>query len=244
MKQDFIFIDKTVFFPKHGILAVGDLHLGYEHILRSSGINLPETQTKSIIENLNQIFSEINKKDHKLKKIIFLGDIKHYFRFEYQEKYLFNKFLEFLKKHLKDKDIILIKGNHDKIEYSGKKMKDYYIKNRIAFLHGHKNFPQLEKKKDSVDFFVTGHLHPSITISDKSNIKREKFKCFLVGKYNKKRAIILPSFFDVKVGTDVNNYKEDYERDFSIIPKKSILKFQIFVIGKNQTYDFGKVENL
>ena len=121
----FEFIDKAVFFPEQGILAIGDLHIGYEQSLRDSGILIPETQLKDIINNLEDIIKEIKSKSHKLKKIIFLGDIKHYFGYEWREKFYFNKILDFLREHVKDENIILIKGNHDKFDFTGKKMKDY-----------------------------------------------------------------------------------------------------------------------
>ncbi len=241
MEKDFIFIGKTVFFPEKGILAVGDLHLGYEHMLTRK-VNLPETQTEEMIKNLKKVFSEIKSRGYKLKKIVFLGDIKHYFSFDFQERKYFDEVLDFLKQFFKDSDIILIKGNHDKMDYSGKKMKNYYINGDICFVHGHMSFPEIYEKE--VHTYVMGHLHPSVIISDKSNVKREKFKCFLVGKFNGKRMILLPSFFDIIEGTSVNDYKEDYNNYFSIIPKKEILDSEVYVIGEDKTYNFGKVKDL
>jgi putative SbcD/Mre11-related phosphoesterase len=240
--NNYIFIDKTLFFPKQEILAVGDLHLGYEHMLKTSGIAIPEMQIKDIIENLKDIFSQIKNKGCKIRKIIFLGDIKHYFGFEFHEKGSFDDVYKFLREYFEEKDIILIKGNHDKAEYSGKRMKNYYIKDGIAFVHGHMDFLPLYNPE--VKTIVMGHLHPSVIISDKANVKREKFKCFLVGNIKDKELIVLPSFFEIIEGTSVNDYKEDYQNYFSIVPKASALNCKVFVIGKNETYDFGKVEDL
>jgi metallophosphoesterase superfamily enzyme len=33
----FLFISKTLFFPKEGILVIGDLHLGYNLMLENQG---------------------------------------------------------------------------------------------------------------------------------------------------------------------------------------------------------------
>ena len=238
----YIFLDKTVFFPPSGILAVGDLHLGYELMLRQSGVSLPESQVKETIESLKNIFSGVKEMGYALKKIVFLGDIKHYFGFEYKERKIFDEVLEFLRQHFKESNIILIKGNHDKMDYSGKKMKNYYIEGGICFLHGHMTFPQMHEEK--VMMIVMGHLHPSVIISDKSNIKREKFKCFLVGRMFGKEAIVLPSYFDIMEGTSINDYSEEYHKYFSIIPKEDVMNFRAMVIGENGVYDFGKVKDL
>ncbi|MDD5700109.1 MAG: metallophosphoesterase [Candidatus Nanoarchaeia archaeon] len=239
---DYIFTGKSIFFPKQKILAVGDLHLGYEHMMQQYGINLPETQIKEIVENLKEIFSQIKNKGYEIKKIVFLGDIKHFFGYEHQERKSFDDVLEFLKSYFDEKDIILIKGNHDAVQYSGKKMKDYYISDGIAFLHGHKNFLPVYDEK--IKTMVIGHLHPSVIISDKANIKREKFKCFLVGKMKGKKLLVLPSFFEIVEGMSVNDYEEVYHDFISIVPKSALMHSEMFVIGKDKTYDFGKVGDL
>ena len=241
-KEQYIFVDKALFLPEHEILAIGDLHLGYELMLRQSGLSLPDSQTKEIIEDLKKIFRKIKEKGFEIKKIIFLGDIKHYFGFEFGERRIFDEVLDFLRNHFEDKDIILIKGNHDKMDYSGKKMKNYLVKDDICFLHGHMAFPEIYDEK--INLLIMGHLHPSVVISDKANVKREKFKCFLVGNLKDKKIIVLPSFFEVIEGTSVNEYKDEYQNYFSIMPKDSVLNSRVFAIGKDEIYDFGKVKDL
>ncbi len=239
----FEFIGKTVFFPEFGILAIGDLHVGYEHMLRESGVLVPETQVNDVIGDLRKILEEIKNRNLKLKKIIFLGDIKHYFNYEWKEKFNFNKILDFLREHVKDSNIILIKGNHDKFDFSGKKMKNYYINNGIAFLHGHLSFPQIFE--DKIKMIVIGHLHPSINLSDKANVKREKYKCFLTGKFKGKEIIIVPSFFGMIEGSAVNDDRYYPEEGFSIIESKLLESFEAHVIDDNgKIYNFGKVKKL
>ena len=143
-------IKNSLFFRDLGILAIGDLHIGYERMLTKSGLALPETQTEAIIEDLKKIFEDIKSNKNRVKKIVFLGDIKHHFGFEWKERDYFMKIMEFLKKQkLKDSDIILIKGNHDKFDFSGKKMKNYWLKEGILFIHGHKEFDILKPKKNA-----------------------------------------------------------------------------------------------
>jgi len=241
--KPYIFIGKTIFFPEKGILAVGDLHLGFEFKLQQSGVLVPEMQIKEIKDELKIIFEEIKKMNFKLKKIVFIGDIKHSFSYEWKEKNYFKELLNFLREYVDDKNIILIKGNHDTIDYSfSDRLKDYFVKDEIIFTHGHEAFSEIFD--DKIKIVVMGHLHPSIILSDKQNIKREKYKCFLVGKFKKKEIIILPSFLATIEGTTINNIQDEYEDYFSIIPKKYLEKFNVHVIGEKEIYNFGKIKNL
>jgi len=237
------FMDKAVFFPEKGILAIGDLHVGYEQSLRDSGILLPENQIKDIIEDLGKIIRKIKEKKQRLRKIIFLGDIKHYFGYEWKERFYFNKIVNFLLEHIEEKNIILIKGNHDTFDFTGKKMKDYHLEGDIVFLHGHKSFKEIFDK--NIKIIVSGHLHSSVLLEDSQGIKREKYKCFLVGKLKGKTIIVLPSFFRMVEGTPINDQVYENNEDFSIIPSKSIQKFRAHVIGENgEVFDFGEVRNI
>jgi len=241
--KDYIFLNKCLFFPEKGILVVGDLHLGFEYQLQQSGVLIPEQQVKEVIEELKAIFNEIKEKKFKLKKIVFIGDIKHSFSYEWKEKNYFNEVINFLKDYVKDKDIILIKGNHDTIDYSfSDKLQDYYISGDIAFCHGHELFMEVLDKK--IKTIIMGHLHPSIIISDKQNIKREKYKCFLIGKFKQKEIIIMPSFLGTIEGTTINSLEYEYEDCFSIIPRKTLMTFEVYVVGEKEVYDFGKIKKL
>lgn len=240
--ENYLFFGKTLFFPEKGILVVGDLHLGFEYQIQQSGFLVPETQVKEIEEELRKIFEEIKKRKFKTKKIIFLGDIKHSFSYKWKEKNYFDEIISFLKNYINEKDIILIKGNHDTIDYSfGDKLKDYFISNDLAFCHGDKFFPEVFAKK--INTIVIGHLHPSIILSDEQGIKREKYKCFLVGKFKNKKIIILPSFLATVEGMTINSI-EEYEGYFSIIPKKNLINFEIFAIERDEVYDFGKIKDI
>ncbi|MEM3091361.1 MAG: metallophosphoesterase [Candidatus Pacearchaeota archaeon] len=234
------FIDKTIFFPHYGILVVGDLHIGYEQELIESGISLPERQILDTISDFKKIIKEIENKRWKLKKIVFIGDIKHFFGYEQKENTNFSKILDFLKTKVSEKNIVLIKGNHDLAGF-GLDLKNYYIYRNIAFVHGHKVYPEIFKK--NINFIILGHLHPSVMLEDKNGVKKEIYKCFLEGKYKGKILIVLPSFLDFTEGTLINEYGEYYLESFSIIPKRYIINFNVYVVGENEVYQFGKVKN-
>lgn len=241
MSSDYFFVNKAAFFPKPGILAVGDLHLGYERMMTKRGISLPEGQIEEMLGDLEEIFYGLKEKGYEPKKIVFLGDIKHFFGYERVEGRYFRELSEFLGGHFSGKDVILIRGNHDKFDPEGRKMEDYHVEGGIIFLHGHKEF--LKIHGEGIGTIVTGHLHPSVVISDKQNVKREKFKCFLVGESKGKETIVLPSFFDATEGSSVNDYDHDYNSR-SIIPQKEIMEFEVFVIGDERVYNFGKIRDL
>jgi hypothetical protein len=239
--EDYIFFNKTLFFPEKGILAIGDLHLGFEYQLQQSGVLIPEQQVKEIVEELKAIFHKIKSKKFSIKKIVFIGDIKHSFSYEWKEKNFFKEIINFLKNYVEDKDIILIKGNHDTIDYSfSDKLQDYYIEDKIAFTHGHTLFKEVFSEK--IETIVMGHLHPSVILSDSQDIKREKYKCFLIGKFKEKNIIILPSFLATIEGTTINSVDYEYEDSFSIIPKKNLMNFETYIVGEKEVYNFGKIK--
>ncbi len=243
--MEYKFFNKTVFFPEQEILVVGDLHIGYDEMMIQSGVLAPITQVKEIIEQLRDIFDRVKSKGFKIKKIVFLGDIKHGFGYEKSEKFDFIQVYNFLKENFEEESIIFIKGNHDTIDYSFKnKLKNYYITEdkKIAFIHGHKSFPEVYDKK--IKMIVMGHIHPSVVFRDKHTSKTEKYKCFLTGKFKGKEIVILPSFLHISIGKPVNNYEGDYKDYFSIIPKKELMKFRVHAVGKDKIYDFGNVNDL
>jgi len=237
--NDYTLVSKTIFFPKQGILAIGDLHLGYEKMLHNKGIILPFNQVEITKKEIYSIINCIEK--DKIKKIIFLGDIKHNFGFEKSEEFDLNELLEFLEKYVQRKNIILIRGNHDKISLSDYGYKDCYIEGNIAFIHGDKLYRKILEKE--IKIIVMSHIHPAVVISDGVKIKKEKFKCFLIGKFKGKKLVIIPSFFPLVHGSEINeNYKN--KPGFSIITKKQMLNFRTYVVGKNKVYEFGRYNDL
>ena len=243
MNKKYVFIGKSLFFPKEKIVVIGDLHLGYESALRSRGLEVPIRQFEEVIEELEQTLDNIKARYGKIEEIVFLGDIKHHFNYLATEKEEIKKLISFLrKKGLEENRIIFVRGNHEKNEKSGKYC-DFYIVKDIAFIHGHKEYLEIYDK--NINLIVMGHLHPTVTISDKMKIKNEKFKCFLVGKYKKKEIVVLPSFIAVTEGVSVSEFDQN-ERDFSIIPQKELLDFEVYVCSNlgEEALNFGKLKNI
>lgn len=237
-KSHFKLIGKTIFFPKSGILAIGDLHLGYTQMLRNQGIMIEIDQLEETKKELSLILKNI-KATSTLKKIILLGDIKHHFAFEKQEVFEIWNFLRFLEKYVNRENIILIKGNHDTYTLKDYKLQDFYIekKSGLAFTHGDKSYPELFQK--NIKTVVTSHIHPAVNLKDPHGIKREKFKCFLIGKYKRKDFIVVPSFFSITEGMEISEYKKG-EKYQQLIPRNKLKSFNTFIVGKFKIYDFGK----
>jgi len=236
-QQKYEFIGKCLYFPLEKILVIGDLHLGYDKKLEEQGLQFPLNQLEITINELKETFGYLRLSGKKIVKIIFLGDIKHYFRYKKEEKMEIYDLLRFLRKYFKDKDIIFIKGNHDKINI-GKKFKDFYVENDIIFLHGHKEFKEISDKK--IKLIVMSHDHPAVFLQEKDGVKKEKYKCFLKGKLKKKDIIMLPSFLPFVEGGDFR----EYHKEFSIIPKKKLNDFEVFVVSENlgeEALSFGKL---
>jgi uncharacterized protein len=240
-KNDFIFLSKTLFFPKQGILVIGDLHLGYDAMIKEQGVNLVFNQLEETKKELEIILQRI-KASYTLKKIILLGDIKHNFHFQQEEIFDLRNFLRFLEKYLPKENIILIKGNHDTFTLKDYTLHNFYIEDSLAFTHGEQSFQELFNNKN-IKTIIMSHIHPAVLIKDKINIKKEKYKCFLVGKYKRKQFIILPSFFSITEGSEISEYSKG-EKYQQIIPKNKLSSFETYVVGRNAVYCFGKYGKL
>ncbi len=174
-----------------------------------------------------------NKKFEKLNKIIILGDIKHEFgsilKEEWQE---IGNFLGYLKE--KCDEVVVIEGNHDKILFPvlkklGIEGRELYIWREFAFFHGNKKFKEIEEEE--IKYWVMGHWHPAIVLTD--GTKKEKYKCFLVGKFGGKEVIFVPSFFPLVEGSDA--------RDLGVggVWEFDLGKFDVLVVGEGYGFNRG-----
>jgi metallophosphoesterase superfamily enzyme len=115
---------------------------------------------------------------------------------------------------------------------------NFYTENEIAFAHGDIKIPELFNNKN-IRTIVISHIHPAVLIKDSAGIKKEKYKCFLIGNYKKKKIIILPSFFSMTEGSEMNE-QGIKEKSSQLIPKNKLKSFETYVIGEGKIYRFGK----
>lgn len=242
-QEKYNFIGKGLFFPKEKIVVIGDLHLGYERALRQRGLEFPIKQFNELIEELKKTLDHIKARYGKIEEIVLLGDIKHHFNYLESEKQEINKLVGFLKKYVDESKIIFIRGNHEKND-KNEKYSDYYIVKDIAFVHGHRDFLEIYDK--NINIIVMGHIHPTITLEDKMKIKKEKYKCFLVGRYKKKDWVIVPSFLAITEGVSLSEFIDEKGYDYSIVPNKELENFEAFVVADlgEESLDFGKLGDL
>ena len=192
---------------------------------------------KEMIEDFEKIFAKTGKVD----KVILLGDVKHSFgKILHQEWSDVLKLFEYLKQ--KCKRIVITKGNHDSIlapivkKIENVTLVNYCVWKNYGFLHGNKKYEEILNNKE-IESIIIGHVHPAIEISD--GTKREKYKCFLIGRVKQKEMIVVPSFFSLVEGSDPmgSNVSKIWGINFG--------KFRAKVVGANlEVLDFGKLNDL
>lgn len=229
-------IDLALYLEKEKTLIIGDLHLGYEEMLNKKGILVPRFQYEKIIEHLDFILTKCT-----VKRIIIAGDLKHEFGIiSDQEWREVLDFLDYLSGYTKN--IILIKGNHDTIIgpiASKKNIKiydNYYFeKGKTYITHGHKIPDDLNFSDSKI--VIIGHEHPAISLRDET--RTEKIKCFLKGKFQNKKLIVIPSFNFLTEGTDIIS-----EGVLSPFLKQELGDFEVYAVEKKEVLYFGMLKNL
>ena len=219
-------IDLALYIKKEKILIISDLHLGFEEALNKQGVLVPRFQFKEIIKRLELILKKVDP-----KLIIINGDLKHEFgRISRSEWKQVTDLIDFLK----DREILLIKGNHDNIlgpiaKKKNIKLIDRYDTKNITIIHGDKIPKKLNKT------IIIGHEHPAVSFPGR---KDQKYKCFLKGKFERKTLIVMPSFYLISQGTDIIKQKI-----LSPFLKKKLDNFEIYIV-EDKVYKFGKIKDI
>lgn len=235
MNSEFLLLNKSIFFKKQGILALSDLHLGYEKMLKDEGITFSINQLTECKKEIEEIINQIKKEKLELKKILLLGDIKQYFGFERTETNEIRDFLNFLEEFVDRDKIIIVKGNHERFSIDQKEFLEYYLEDGILFFHG--DSKTLNLYQPGIKTLVMGHLHPAAILEE--GVKKEKYKCYLIGNLKDKQIIILPSFLQLITGTEID--EEYHNSDRTVIPREDILKLDKYIIGENKKiYEFKR----
>jgi len=235
------FLDNSLLIDDR-ILVLSDFHTGYEEYLFGKYVPI-RAQYDETIKNLDEIFDLLSKEGVKIKEIVILGDLKHEFGeisdSEWRESL---ELLDYLLE--KSEKIVLIRGNHDNILGAIAKKREievvnYYKYKEICFLHGDKMHDECKDSK----ILVIGHLHPAVTLYD--SYKKEKFKCFLYGKWSLNEVIIVPSFVPMVFGYDLKDLN-NLEEGFSFIKNKELKNFEVIIYNKKEDkeYNFGKLGKL
>jgi hypothetical protein len=227
------FVGKSLLIDR-SVLVLSDLHLGYGGALENSGVMVPVDVYQEIFSELEEIFNNVKK----IETIVLLGDVKHVFgsilNREWNEVL---KLFDYLQ--TKCERVVIVRGNHDNILAPLAEKKNILIENvfiwkNYALFHGNKDFEEIHDKK--INTWIMGHLHPAVTLV--SGAKSEKYKCFLDGKYKKKRVIVLPSFFPFSEGSDPRE-------SGGLVWKVNFNNFIVRIVGEDlNVLEFGKLKNI
>lgn len=236
MAPGFQALDLTLYVPGDDCLILGDLQLGLEEQYNNQGVFIPRFNFREVKQHLRKIFTTKNHISH----IVLNGDIKHGFgNASNQEWREVIELLELLSEH--SDRITIVKGNHDiaiepiarfakvKLEKKG-----VHLEHTNAFVcHGHE-IPDSNEYEKATSVII-GHDHPAIELKDGAT--RQKYKCFLVGNFERKRIIVLPSFNFAAPGSD--------PRAGALSPflQKNLDHFRAWLV-EDQVYDFGLLENI
>jgi len=227
----------ALYINKLDLLVISDLQIGFEVHLAQKGISIPQIQFEEILEDLKKI-----KFITKAKRILINGDIKHEFKEATKQEWRETiEFLNFCKKEFKE--IIIVRGNHDNYLLNILSNLEipffdpYYFEDEFCFLHGHKKVEVPDCK-----YLIIGHDQPAIVLRDE--FEKVKLKAFLVGKYENKKLIVLPSFSPISFGSEINNF---LPKDFlsPYLQESNVENFEVYAIDKSVgTLKLGKLRNL
>jgi uncharacterized protein len=175
----------ALWLPDEQLVAVADLHLGYEASLGRRGAYLPGGKAASSRDRLLALLDELQP-----TRLLLLGDLKHSTRgADANEQAEVRAVLAALTARV---EVLLLRGNHDKglERIAAVPMADTYEAGGWTFAHGDK-FIDAER-------VIVGHEHPAFTVADGVGAGF-RAPCFLVGTIS----IVLPAWNRYAAGSDV-----------------------------------------
>lgn len=226
-------VETALFITPLNMLVISDLQLGQEEELRSQGHLVLDKELSQMKQRLGRLLRRTGA-----TRLLINGDIKHEFsRINQQEwDHILDLFTFFQEKKV---EVILIKGNHDTMLFPiaqkrGFSLLDNYSEGGFLFCHGHELPPEEQVAK--VKVVVIGHEHPAVRFDD--GVRKETAKCFLLGPWNDKQLIVLPSFSEMTIGTNILTSK-------GLGPfVKEKKEFAAFVVIEDTVLRFGTVVDI
>ncbi len=228
LSEEIDLVGKGLFLKAKKALVISDLHLGYEEMLINRGVLVPKTQLKEILLELECLVKKV-----KPLQIVINGDLKHEFGKvlgqEWKDTLAVVDWIQ--KKGIK---LVVIKGTHDSVlrpvlGKRGLEITDYLRLGKIFIFHGDRKI----KLPSGIKTLIVGHEHPAVALRE--GRKREKFKCFLRGRWKGKDLIVLPAFNPLLEGTDVLTGP-------AISPfVKEMKQREIFAVGEKEVLSFGRM---
>jgi len=217
---------------KTRIMAIADLHIGWEIALFQKGIHVP-SQTPKLLKKLTDLLST-----YKPEKLLILGDVKYTVATaELGEWHDIPDFFSELKKQIEN--IIIIRGNHDG---NLEPLLPENIKilpatgtaiGEVGFFHGHRwPSPTLLKCKT----LVMAHVHPTVALRDPAGFRITRQVWVKMGCDKNRLAEILLEKYRIKAE---KNAEEALLRHYGIKPRTT----QLFIMPSFNDFLGGRPLN-
>jgi putative SbcD/Mre11-related phosphoesterase len=244
LEDDLYLVDLALYFEPRRLLAIADLHLGFDEALTHEGLLVPHLQLEAVRERLNSIIAYLAiSSAHSLKTLIINGDLRHQFgplsKRESQEALDLLAELSVL-----TECIILVQGNHDgDLEslvrnQTGVEFCQAHREGSFLFSHGDRRPARLSPHIRTV---IIGHEHPAVGLRDPVTGRVELYKCFLKGCYRGRTLLVQPSFNPLSVGSDLAR-----ERCLSpLLDERALPNFEVYPVADDGSiYAFGPLGQL
>ena len=225
-----------------GILAIADLHIGYEEALGESGIHVPVSQYPKMKRAIERMIDAAEP-----EKVVIVGDVKHEFGAALRQEWVeVVDLLDYLRERVGE--VVVVRGNHDNflvpmLKKRGVPLADPgYLDGGVLFVHGHKPLP-LEAYGEGVEIVVMGHEHPAVALRDELGVK-VKFKCFLRGRLEGRDIYVLPALSPLMPGTELNVVRK-WEVLSPVLREADLDAFEVYVSDLEAgVYYFGELSHL
>lgn len=232
-------VDLALYCEPRRLLAIADLHLGFDEALTHEGLLVPHLQLEAVRERLNSILAHLAiSPTHPLEKLIINGDLRHPFgRLSQRESREGSDLLAELSV-LADR-VILVQGNHDGDleplvrDRAGVEICQAHREGPLLFSHGDRRPARLSPGLRAV---IIGHEHPAVGLRDPVTGRVELYKCFLKGCYRGRTLLVQPSFNPLSVGSDLAR-----ERCLSpLLDEQALPNFEVYPVADDGSiYAFG-----
>jgi len=219
--------EKALFLREERLMAVTDLHLGYEGVLQQQGIAIPRRQKAVMLNSLEAIIDRYSP-----DVLLVNGDFKHNFSRNLDEEWLeVKEVLRFLKDRTR---LVVVRGNHD--NYLATILHDMDIELRksyrvgaYVFEHGHWDLRTKRK-------VIIGHEHPALKLRDEVGAV-VSLPAFIVGE----EVVVMPAFSPLALGVDVSSYP--YLSP--VLNSRDISAARVYGVDEKEgVLEFGTVEGL
>ncbi|MCD6461675.1 MAG: metallophosphoesterase [Thermoplasmata archaeon] len=186
----------------NGLVAMADLHIGYEAALGEEGTFIPRVQMEEILRAVDRTMSALSP-----DVILVNGDFKHAFDRNLGQEW--EEVEEVLDALLSWAEVVVVRGNHDNflstiLRRKGVPLVSSHTHDGVLFLHGHKweGAVEMVGGEDMERMLVLGHEHPAVALRDASGAV-VKTRCFLHLPMREGGILVLPAFSPLARGNDV-----------------------------------------